>query len=342
MLEKKQKDIEIKLKKYLERRSKMISIAMCTYNGEKYINEQIDSILNQTYKDFELVITDDGSTDNTIDIIKEYQKNDERIKLYKNEKNLGFIKNFEKAISLCSGDHIALADQDDSWKKNKLEVFINEIDENILIYSDAILMDEESNLVDNAKQLVRPENNLVSGSNNKAFLLTNCVSGNTIMFKRELIKHILPIPENISFHDIWIAFVATSISSITYTQESMTYYRRYPEQVTSTRVKNYKGFFDRLNKKTNIRVDRAKVIARDLNTMLSSGLFTKDEDKYLVKLLIEHYKNYENIFYNKKLHKYLNKYRDEVFAIYRTKKRTKRLIRTCIGLKLHKLTCFVA
>ncbi|WP_373073757.1 glycosyltransferase family 2 protein [Sulfurimonas sp.] len=320
----------------------LVSIAMCTYNGEKYIKEQIDSILEQTYKDFELIITDDCSSDNTINIIKEYQKIDDRIKLYENEKNLGFIKNFEKAISLCSGDYIALADQDDSWKKNKLEVFINEIGENILVYSDAILMDENSSLIKNGKELVRPENNLVSGNNNKAFLLTNCVSGNTIMFRKELVEHILPIPENISFHDIWIAFVATSISSIVYTEESMTYYRRYPDQITSTRVKDYKGFFDRLNKKTMIRVNRVKVIARDLNTMLNSGLFTKDEDKHLVKLLIKHYENYENIFYNIELHKVLSKYKNEVFAIYRSKKRMKRVIRTCIGLKLHKLTCFVA
>src|SRR5574344_1640995 len=118
----------------------LISIAMCSYNGERFIKEQIDSIIAQTYKNFELIIVDDGSKDNTIEIIKYYQSKDSRIKLFQNEKNLGFVKNFEKAITLCSGDFIALADQDDVWKKNKIEVFLNNIDKNMLIYSDAILM----------------------------------------------------------------------------------------------------------------------------------------------------------------------------------------------------------
>ena len=122
----------------------LISIAMCSYNGERFIKEQIDSIIAQTYKNFELIIVDDGSKDNTINIIKEYQLKDHRIKLFQNDNNLGFVKNFEKAISLCSGDFIALADQDDVWKKNKLEVFLKNINGNMLIYSDAILIDQHS------------------------------------------------------------------------------------------------------------------------------------------------------------------------------------------------------
>ena len=320
----------------------MISIAMCSYNGEKYIKEQIDSILNQTYTDFELVITDDGSSDKTIDIIHEYQKIDSRIKLYENEENLGFVKNFEKAISLCSGDYIALADQDDFWKRNKLEVFSKEIGENVMIYSDAILMDENSKLIKGGKELIRPENNLVSGHNNKAFLLTNCVSGNTIMFKKELVEHILPIPEDISFHDIWIAFIASSLGSITFTDKSMTYYRRYSDQITSTRVKDYSGFLDRFKKKEKIRLDEARVIARDLQIMLDSGFIVESEDKIIVNMLIDHYRNYANIFYNKKLFKLLKANKNKIFAIRKPGKRMKRVIRTSMGLKMHKLTCFIA
>ena len=221
---------------------------MCTYNGQRFIKEQLDSMLSQTYKHFELIITDDGSSDDTIEIIKEYQKSDDRIKLYQNEKNLGFVKNFEKAISLCSGEYIALADQDDIWKKNKLEVFLNEIKENVLIYSDAILIDEHSNISSN--QLIRPNNNLVKGKCNKAFLLSNCVSGNTLMFKRELLEYILPIPDGVRFHDIWIAFVASTYGTITYTEEPLTYYRRYSEQITHQPEKDtYKSVTDKLQKK---------------------------------------------------------------------------------------------
>lgn len=81
------------------------------------------------------------------------------------------------------------------------------------------------------KELIRPTNNLIAGSNNRAFLLENCMSGNTLMFKKELVEYILAIPDDISFHDIWIAFVSSTYGSITFTDEAMTYYRRYSEQV---------------------------------------------------------------------------------------------------------------
>ena len=167
---------------------KLISIAMCTYNGERFVKEQIDSIIAQSYTKFELIVVDDCSKDNTINIIKDYQSKDDRIKLFQNENNLGFVKNFEKAISLCSGDYIALADQDDIWKKDKIEVFIKNIGDNLLIYSDAILIDQYSKEI--GKELIRPNGNLVEGKCNKAFIFYNCVSGNTLMFKKELIKYI--------------------------------------------------------------------------------------------------------------------------------------------------------
>ena len=88
----------------------MISVAMATYNGERYLPVQLDSILNQTIQDFEIVICDDCSRDNTRKILEDYAKLDSRIKVYLNETNLGFKKNFEKAISLCSGDYVALSD----------------------------------------------------------------------------------------------------------------------------------------------------------------------------------------------------------------------------------------
>ena len=91
----------------------MISIAMATYNGAKYLREQIDSILAQTIQDFELVVCDDCSSDDTWDILKQYSDADKRIKVFRNESNMGFKRNFEKAMSLCGGDYIALSDQDD-------------------------------------------------------------------------------------------------------------------------------------------------------------------------------------------------------------------------------------
>jgi glycosyltransferase involved in cell wall biosynthesis len=101
------------------------SVAICTFNGEKYIKAQLESILNQTLAIDEIIICDDGSNDKTIAIIELIQiENPNKISLYKNKVNLGSTKNFEKAISICTGYYIFLSDQDDIWKENKVEKVI--------------------------------------------------------------------------------------------------------------------------------------------------------------------------------------------------------------------------
>ena len=99
----------------------MISIALPTYNGEKYIREQLDSIYNQTLVPDEVVVVDDCSTDNTVNILEEYSQR-YGLKYFVNDSNIGYNKNFEKAIRLCAGDYIALSDQDDVWFPTKIQV----------------------------------------------------------------------------------------------------------------------------------------------------------------------------------------------------------------------------
>jgi glycosyltransferase involved in cell wall biosynthesis len=108
-----------------------ISIAMCTYNGAKYIDEQLETIIAQDYPLHEIIVVDDRSSDDTFKILEDWKsKHPTLFKLYLNGENLGFDKNFEKAISLCTGDLIAIADQDDVWMKDKLsslvQLFTNE------------------------------------------------------------------------------------------------------------------------------------------------------------------------------------------------------------------------
>jgi rRNA maturation RNase YbeY len=123
----------------------VISICLASYNGEKYIKEQIDSILEQSFEDFELIIQDDCSNDKTVEIVREYLKKDDRILLYENQKNLGYVKNFETLIKKANGDFIALCDQDDIWHRDKLKILIENIGKNSLIYSNSLLVDEEAN-----------------------------------------------------------------------------------------------------------------------------------------------------------------------------------------------------
>jgi glycosyltransferase involved in cell wall biosynthesis len=200
----------------------LISIALCTYNGEKYLREQMDSLINQTYSNLEIIVVDDCSSDGTIPLLKEYCR-DQRVKLYQNEKNLGFSKNFEKSISLCTGDMIALCDQDDIWDLKKIEILQREIKESHLIYCDSEFIDQGGHSL---KRKLSDVRNFYEGEESEVFLLNNCVSGHALLFKRELLQFLYPFPEKV-FHDWWIAFVASSTGKITYYHECLVKYRQH-------------------------------------------------------------------------------------------------------------------
>ena len=316
----------------------LVSIAMCTYNGERFLKEQLNSLINQTYKNLEIIICDDGSTDKTIDIIKEYQNNDSRIKLYQNETNLGFIKNFEKAISLTKGEYIALSDQDDIWKLHKIESFVANIGANTLIYSDALLIDASSNELN--KDLIRGTNNLCKGGCNRALLLNNFISGNTMMFHKKLLKHILPIPKTISYHDIWIGFVASTLGEITYTQEAMIYYRRYEEQVTHANKVKHTNFLKKQKFKENELIHLYNIRANDLECFFNLPILQNQDTKKIIKDLIWHFRNHQKLYFNTSLYKILHTYKNDIFASIKTKKRNKLIRKYAIGLKLRKMAFF--
>ena len=105
----------------------LISVVLATYNGEKYIEEQINSILQQTYSPLEVIIVDDASTDNTVSILRQFETSHSCIKVFTSEVNAGYIKNFEKGMLLARGEYIALSDQDDIWEEEKLCRLMEEI-----------------------------------------------------------------------------------------------------------------------------------------------------------------------------------------------------------------------
>lgn len=226
----------------------MISIAMATYNGEKYLGDQIDSILNQTIQDFELIVCDDCSTDNTWNILLDYQLHDKRIKCYRNEKNLGFKKNFEKAIGLCTGDYIALSDQDDVWLPDHLELLIDNIGNNDLIAGNCELIDSTGLSLGKfhiSKKELKNTSNIQCD-----YLVTLChrnlFQGSNILFKRQLLEYILPIPYESKYHDYWMAFMATIHNGAIILPKTTLKYRRHVNSVTydkSTSAINI--FFDK-------------------------------------------------------------------------------------------------
>lgn len=206
----------------------MISIAMATYNGEKFLREQLDSILAQTIQDFELIVCDDCSTDSTARILREYERNDSRIKVFVNEKNLGFKKNFEKAIGLCSGDYIALSDQDDIWLPEHLENLLNNIEGNSMSVANANLIDANGNEFSDVNLMqyekferIYPSPEIMYG----LMFYKNPFFGSNSMYRKEVFDKALPMPDGIAYHDVWFSICSACFGGIAYIDIPVTKHR---------------------------------------------------------------------------------------------------------------------
>jgi glycosyltransferase involved in cell wall biosynthesis len=216
------------------------SVAMCTYNGEKYIKEQLKSILNQTVTIDEIVICDDGSNDKTIATIEQFQvEYPNKIFLYKNPVNLGSNKNFQKAIKICNGDYIFLSDQDDLWKETKVEKIIQHFSKNEYlegVFSNADLINDESeNFTQNSlwDSVFFIENELQKPIDLYCLIKSkkNMVTGATLCFKKEIKNLILPIPVIHEFyHDEWIAIILASRKKFGYVTDKLISYRIHSGQ----------------------------------------------------------------------------------------------------------------
>ena len=208
----------------------MISVAMATYNGERFVKEQIDSILSQTIEDIELVVCDDCSTDTTWDILNEYAMQDMRVHIYRNDHNLGYKNNFEKAIRLCRGDFIALSDQDDIWFDRHLEILSAGIGENDLIGGNVVFMDENGTVLEgnfkDALAFDRIPAQLVDLSYTMLFF-RNVFQGASLLMRRTFALAHLPISDNVPLHDFWYGLIASLQGKAVYTFQTISYYRRH-------------------------------------------------------------------------------------------------------------------
>ena len=190
-----------------------IDILLATYNGEKYVGEQIESILSQTYKNINLIISDDKSQDNTRKILEEYAKKDERITVYFQEKNLGYIKNFEFLINQVKSEYFMLSDQDDVWLPEKVEKSIKKLkEENAdLVFADLEVVDKDLNTMypsfNDFMKLSRKIKKYINSY--KVNYLYCCVTGCTVILRKKWISKIIPIPEDSKhlIHDHWIGII---------------------------------------------------------------------------------------------------------------------------------------
>ena len=206
----------------------LISIAMATYNGSKYMKEQLDSIYAQTYKNFEVIVVDDLSTDETVQILEQYKRK-YGLTYFVNDKNMGVVKNFEKAISLCKGEYIALVDQDDIWFPEKIEVLHENIGDYSLIYSNAGIVNGKSEIQNKTTEEIYPLCGLDSSTEDiyNYIVLNSFILGCSTMFKRELLTDLIPIYESNRNHDWWLTVCAHNRNGIKYIDEVLFYYRHH-------------------------------------------------------------------------------------------------------------------
>ncbi|MBL0181105.1 MAG: glycosyltransferase [Chitinophagaceae bacterium] len=201
----------------------LVSVAMCTYNGDVYLKDQLETIVKQTYPNLEIVLVDDCSTDNTVQVIQEMQANDSRIHFFQNEKNIGYNKNFEKVFSLCRGDFIAIADQDDIWEVNKIEYIMKAWPEgSLFIYS---LSGNFSNN-DFADRKPAPDVVYTNIDDVHKLVFNSPVHGHACMFKKELLPMCVPFPDTI-YYDWWMSMHAAATGYIGCIPKTLTWHRAH-------------------------------------------------------------------------------------------------------------------
>ena len=197
----------------------MISVCMATYNGERYIKEQVSSILHQLSKDDELIVSDDGSTDSTLQILTTFQ--DPRIKIF-NGPHTGLTYNFENAINHANGDYLFLSDQDDVWAPNKVERMVAALQNADLVISDAWICDEKA--VSTGKSLYdiyKPHKGFWPTLYHTTYI------GCCTAFRRTILKKLLPFPPHIVMHDYWIGQIADLYYKTIYIPDKLLRYRRH-------------------------------------------------------------------------------------------------------------------
>ena len=217
----------------------MISVCIATYNGERFLKEQLSSILCQLGKDDEVIVSDDGSSDETINIVTTFQ--DTRIRLLHNTHKHGFVGNFENALSNVKGDYVFLSDQDDVWMPNKVERVASLLAEYDLVVHDAELIDG------NGKQLGKTYYSTQHGHTD--FLMNLWKSrflGCCMAFRRSLLEQCLPFPQEIVAHDYWIGMYALLKHKVLFIPDILIKYRRHGGNVSPSSEKSDNSLFYKL------------------------------------------------------------------------------------------------
>lgn len=210
----------------------MISVCIAVHNGEKYIGRQLESIIKQLDKDDEIIVSDDGSVDNTLSIIKGF--NDSRIKVchFKQPSHPGYphemvSRNFENALIHCNGDYIFLSDQDDEWMYDKVEVCMNRLQTFDLVLHDFSEMDDDGTIIKplHYDGAFRPRNYLLRKGKHY---------GCAMAFRSSVLDYVLPFPKHLMLHDYWIGILVETLGTFCYEKKPLIKYRVHQNNTSYT------------------------------------------------------------------------------------------------------------
>lgn len=234
----------------------MIDILMATYNGETYLRAQLDSILNQTCQEWQLIIRDDCSNDRTVEIIKEYQQfRPNQIQLIQAEQPSGSAQNnFFQLIKHSKAEYVMFADQDDVWMNWKVEKTLDKMqqmeqengkEKPLLVHTDLAVVDENLKIMNYS--LFAMQNMNAKRDSLNHLIVQNCVTGCTMMANRALLNLITEIPKNSIMHDMWLALIASAFGKIGFIKKSTMLYRQHGSNANGAKnVKSLKYFLWKL------------------------------------------------------------------------------------------------
>lgn len=216
------------------------SIAVCTYNGERFLQEQLDSLLAQTQLPDQIIIRDDVSSDRTVEILRAFMPSARllgiEVDLQINSRNLGYRRNFDGALRACTGDIIFLCDQDDVWFPGKLTLFCDTFEKRpglLALHSDATLIDEQGRILPdtlfNSLHHTRDEvQKMHRGSGFEVMLKRNLMTGAAMALRRSVLSYALPLPESAWVPDAWIGILAAMVGEVDSLETRLIGYRIHP------------------------------------------------------------------------------------------------------------------
>ena len=277
-----------------------VDILLATYNGETYLVEQLESILKQTHKEFHLIISDDNSQDSTVQILEEYAKKDNRITVFKHNKNQGVISNFEFLLSKVTSKYFMFSDQDDIWRKDKIEKTLKKLQEtdSDIIFTDLMVVDDKLNVLYNSYwELKGLKNKILRHNSFEALYLNNYVTGCTMLMKKEVISKVLPLPKSTKYvlHDYWIALITSQSGKVEFLNEPTIQYRQHKNNKVGSKTRT-----ESIKTLSEIRKLFIEVKKEHFATFIENeDKFESDEVKKLNRQALAYYENLEK-------HKYIS------------------------------------